>query len=326
MKTIAEILNNENEVPAQDTKGATAGDAAGGLKTTATTVEKEQTQPDAGTLQTETAASEKGTTAGDKVQAPPKHDYAGGLLQLMSARTDTPEQRLKAAKRERTNNLIRSIGDGLSALSRLYFASQGGAVAHDNRNDLTAVSDARRKMLATAEENRQKAYINGYVKALQLDEEARKNDMTNAELIRYHNMIDKNNDNKDKLGHDKLDQKTAVDNREQDRKDRKQDYYEDNEDRKYELDKWYKENKIAVGKIRAAKTGGKKSSGSTSETARASDRIAHLYETDPTGLKEAEKACKKISRNWTLNTVQGMRQILRKYDEMHGQKKKGRPY
>lgn len=325
MKKVSELLGDDT----QNYDDVYTPKPTQGLKATATTVQKEQTGMDAaqqqasvqGAQTTPDASAVRQTTAETQPATPPKHSYANGLLEMMRVNDKTPEQIKKAEKRERTNNVIRSVGDGLSALARLYFASQGGTVTHDNKNDLTYVSAERRKLLESANEKAQLARINGYLKAQQLDEEARKNDMTNAENVRYHNMIGKHNDNKDNLDRDKLDQKEDKDNKELDLKERKQNYYEQNQDRKFELDDWYKRYTAESGRIRANKTGyGRKKPSSGDEKQRTSDRIAELYETDPEGLKKAERKCKKKSSIWTINTYAGQRQILKEYDRTHGKK------
>ena len=55
-------------------------------------------------------------------------------------------------------------------------------------------------------ERNQAAWLAGYQRAMALDEEARKNDMTLAEQIRYHDMVNENNKTKAEQGQQRIDQ------------------------------------------------------------------------------------------------------------------------
>lgn len=102
---------------------------------------------------------------------------------------ETEEQKKKRLKRERTNAIIASVGDGLRALSNMYFATKNAKVNHNPEQDMSATMLKRKQLLDTQREKNRAAWLRGYQKAQELDENARKNDMTAAEVVRYHNKL-----------------------------------------------------------------------------------------------------------------------------------------
>ena len=120
---------------------------------------------------------------------------------------ETEEQKKKRLKRERTNAIIASVGDGLRALSNMYFATKNAKVNHNPEQDMSATMLKRKQLLDTQREKNRAAWLKGYQKAQELDENARKNDMTAAETVRYHNKLADIADRKGDQNDRKLDQK-----------------------------------------------------------------------------------------------------------------------
>lgn len=120
---------------------------------------------------------------------------------------ETEEQKKKRQKRERTNALIASVGDGLRALSNMYFATKNAKVAHNPEQDMSAAMLKRKQLLDTQRENNRAAWLKGYQKAQELDEEARKNNMTIGETTRYHKSLEEIANRKGDQNDRKLDQK-----------------------------------------------------------------------------------------------------------------------
>ena len=120
---------------------------------------------------------------------------------------ETEEQKKKRLKRERTNAIIASVGDGLRALSNMYFATKNAKVNHNPEQDMTATMLKRKQLLDTQRDKNRAAWLRGYQKAQELDENARKNDMTAAEVVRYHNKLAEIAARKGDQNDRKLDQK-----------------------------------------------------------------------------------------------------------------------
>lgn len=156
---------------------------------------------------------------------------------------ETEEQKKKRLKRERTNAIISSVGDGLRALSNMYFATKNAKVNHNPEQDMSATMLKRKQLLDTQREKNRAAWLKGYQKAQELDEYARRTNMTAAEAVRKGDQNDRKLDQNDR----KLDQnQQKIDLT-------KFKYTNDKEykDNLYTLDKWYKENKISIDEYNA---------------------------------------------------------------------------
>ena len=115
---------------------------------------------------------------------------------------ETEEQKKKRLKREHTNAIIASVGDGLRALSNMYFATKNAKVNHNPAQDMSATMLKRKQLLDTQREKNRAAWLKGYQKAQELDEYARRTNMTAAEAVRKGGQNDRKLDQNDR----KLDQ------------------------------------------------------------------------------------------------------------------------
>ena len=141
-------------------------------------------------------------------ETPKRMSYADMFKAMYgNGEEETEEQKKKRLKRERTNALIASVGDGLRALSNMYFATKNAKVNHNPEQDMSATMLKRKQLLDTQREKNRAAWLNGYQKAQELDENARKNDMTAAETVRYHNQLAEIAARKGDQNDRKLDQK-----------------------------------------------------------------------------------------------------------------------
>lgn len=132
--------------------------------------------------------------------------YADMYKILNPEQEETAEQKERREKKERTKARIAAIGDGLRALSNIYFATKGAKVVHNPDSDITKVVNKRKEYMNAQRERNQAAWLAGYQRAMALDEEARKNDLTLAEQIRYHDMLNENNKTKADQGQQRIDQ------------------------------------------------------------------------------------------------------------------------
>ena len=100
---------------------------------------------------------------------------------------ETAEQKASREKKERTKARIAALGDGLRALSNIYFSTKGAKVIHNPESDMTKVVNKRKEYMDAQREKNRAAWLTGYQRAMALDEEARKNDLTIGEQIRHNN-------------------------------------------------------------------------------------------------------------------------------------------
>lgn len=127
---------------------------------------------------------------------PKQLSYADMYKMLNPEREETAEQKASREKKERTKARIAALGDGLRALSNIYFSTKGAKVVHNPESDMTKVVNKRKEYMDAQRERNRAAWLAGYQRAMALDEEARKNDLTLAEQIRYHDMMNENNKTK----------------------------------------------------------------------------------------------------------------------------------
>ena len=116
---------------------------------------------------------------------PKQLSYADMYKILNPEHQETAEQRANREKKERTKARIAALGDGLRALSNIYFATKGAKVVHNPESDMTKVVNKRKAYMDEQREKNRAAWLTGYQRALALDEEARKNNLTIGEQIRH---------------------------------------------------------------------------------------------------------------------------------------------
>lgn len=181
----------------------------------------------------------------DEQKPQPKQlSYADMYKILNPEREETAEQKANREKKERTKARIAALGDGLRALSNIYFATKGAKVVHNPESDMTKVVNKRKEYMDAQREKNRAAWLAGYQRALALDEEARKNDLTLAEQIRYHDMMNENNKTKSDQGQQRIDQgqqRIEQGNRRLDLSELK-----------YTNDAEYKDNQLKIKKMLAA--------------------------------------------------------------------------
>lgn len=132
--------------------------------------------------------------------------YAEMYKMLNPADSESPEQRAQREKNEKRKARIAALGDGLRALANIYFSSKGAKVVHNPESDMTAAINKRKAYMDAQREKNRAAWQTGYQRALALDEEARKNNLTLAEQMRYHDMQNDINKVKADQGQQRIDQ------------------------------------------------------------------------------------------------------------------------
>lgn len=124
---------------------------------------------------------------------PKQLSYADMYKILNPEHQETAEQRANREKKERTKARIAALGDGLRALSNIYFATKGAKLVHNPESDMTKAVNKRKAYMDAQREKNRASWLAGYQRALALDEEARKNNLTLAEQMRYHDNMDRVN-------------------------------------------------------------------------------------------------------------------------------------
>ena len=196
---------------------------------------------------------------------PKQLSYADMYKILNPEHQETAEQRANREKKERTKARIAALGDGLRALSNIYFATKGAKVVHNPESDMTKAVNNRKAYMDEQREKNRASWLAGYQRALALDEEARKNNLTIGEQIRH-------NVENEGIAKTKLDQSQQRIDINRMRITNQQEYNQ----ARLELDRLWKEKKISQGEkelaikllnaqanqLRANKSGGNRSGSS----------------------------------------------------------------
>ena len=253
--------------------------------------------------------------------------YADMYKMLNPEREETAEQKANRERKERAKARIAALGDGLRALSNIYFSTKGARVVHNPDSDMTKVVNKRKEYMDAQIEKNRAAWLAGYQRAMALDEEARKNDLTLAEQIRYHDMMNENNKTKNDQGQQRIDQGNR-------RLDLSKMKYDTDADYKKsvltikkaladgQISHWQAQEAIQrmnadTGRIRANKSssGGSRKSSYSGEV----DEYMDLMEKDPEGMAEAAREVKKMG--YSPKTAAGKKAQKIAYQRKHGKGK-----
>lgn len=261
------------------------------------------------------------------VEQPKQLSYADMYKMLNPEMNETAEQKANREKNERTKARIAALGDGLRALSNIYFATKGAKVVHNPESDMTKVVNKRKAYMDAQREKNRASWLAGYQRALALDEEARKNNLTLAEQMRYHDMQSDINKVKADQGQQRIDQGNR-------RLDLSKMKYDTDADYKKsilaiknaladgQISHWQAQEAIQrmnaeTGRLRANKSGsGSSRTGSYSGEV---DEYMDLMEKDPEGMAEAAKEVKKMG--YSPKTAAGKKAQKVAYQRKHGKGK-----
>ena len=119
---------------------------------------------------------------------------------------ETPEQKANREKKERTKARIAALGDGLRALSNIYFSTKGAKVVHNPESDMTKVVNKRKEYMDAQREKNRAAWLAGYQRAMALDEQAKSRGMTYAEQVRHNKELESIAKTKNDQGQQRIDQ------------------------------------------------------------------------------------------------------------------------
>lgn len=96
--------------------------------------------------------------------------YAEMYRQMNPYAMPTQEQLEAERKKEKRERLFAAIGDGISALSNLYFTNQYAPNMYDSKNSMSSDVDDRWTQLRKEREENRRRYVDGYIKAMQADD------------------------------------------------------------------------------------------------------------------------------------------------------------
>lgn len=258
---------------------------------------------------------------------PKQLSYVDIYEMLNPKHEETPEQRANREKKERTKARIAALGDGLRALSNIYFSTKGAKLIHNPESDMTKVVNKRKEYMDAQREKNRAAWLTGYQRAMALDEQAKSRGMTYAEQVRHNKELESIAKTKNDQGQQRIDQGNR-------RLDLSKMKYQTDADYKKavlaikkalangQISHWQAQEAIQrmnaeTGRIRANKSGsGSSRTGSYSGEV---DEYMDLMEKDPEGMAEAAKEVKKMG--YSPKTAAGKKAQKIAYQRKHGKGK-----
>ena len=157
---------------------------AAGTQTRQSTTDTPPAKPEAPTPQEASTALKEATpqvTDVEKTQIevkPQRVSYEEMFRLLNPYKPPTQEELEKERKKQRREQIFAAIGDGISALSNLYFTTKYAPNMYSGHNTASQrVKDRWRKLTADRNAN-MTAYINGLMRARQADDEYNENERT----------------------------------------------------------------------------------------------------------------------------------------------------
>lgn len=96
--------------------------------------------------------------------------YVEMFQMLNPERPETAEEKAKREKREKGEAMLAAVGDGISALSNLWFTSQYAPNAYDPSKGMSATTKNRWDKLRQLRDANRRDYYNGYIQARSMDD------------------------------------------------------------------------------------------------------------------------------------------------------------
>ena len=106
----------------------------------------------------------------------PRMSYVEMFQKMSPYKPPTDEELEKERKKEKREKIFAAIGDGIAALSNLFFTTQGAPNAYDPKNSLSAKAQERWDKLKKEREENGRYYTAAYMQAMKNDEEGARDD------------------------------------------------------------------------------------------------------------------------------------------------------
>lgn len=113
--------------------------------------------------------TEQVTPVDEQQTAPKKMTYTEMFQQMSPYKPPTPEELEKERKKQKREAIFAAIGEGISAMSNLYFTTQYAPNAFDPSKGMAATTKARFDQLKKDREDNQRQYMDGFMRAMKWD-------------------------------------------------------------------------------------------------------------------------------------------------------------
>ena len=157
---------------AEQPKDAPVVPAGGGTQAKAAPVKPAENSENGG----EKPATNSTTTTTQAADGTHRMSYVEMFQKMSPYKPPTEEELEKERKKEKREKIFAAIGDGIAALSNLYFTTQGAPNAYDPKNSLSAKAQERWDKLKKEREENGRYYTAAYMQAMKNDEEGARYD------------------------------------------------------------------------------------------------------------------------------------------------------
>lgn len=125
---------------------------------------------------------------------PKKMTYAEMLQQMSPYKPPTEEELAHERKRRKSQAIFSAIGDGISALSNLYFTTQGAPSMFDGKTTLSSTAQKRWDKIDAERKADREKYVSAYMHAKQADDAAERDNRNWKRQIERDALADKRYD------------------------------------------------------------------------------------------------------------------------------------
>lgn len=124
----------------------------------------------------EAQATTNTTTKTKAADGTPRMSYVEMFQKMSPYKPPTEEELEKERKKEKREKIFAAIGDGIAALSNLFFTTHGAPNAYDPKNSLSAKAQERWDKLKKERDDNVRYYTSAYMQAMKNDEERSRDD------------------------------------------------------------------------------------------------------------------------------------------------------
>ncbi len=117
-----------------------------------------------------TDIGERNSQAEEQTPSPGRMSYVELFEALSPDKPETPAERAAREKKEKREAVFSAIGDGISALSNLFFTTRSAPNSYDPSKGMSAKARERFEKLRQEREAARRAYAEGYIRAASMDD------------------------------------------------------------------------------------------------------------------------------------------------------------
>ena len=139
-----------------------------------------------------------------------KLSYVEMFQQMSPYKPPTPEELEKERKKQKREAIFTAIGEGISAMSNLYFTTQYAPNAFDPSRGMAAATKARFDQLKKEREANQRQYMEGFMRAMRWDAEDADRDKSWRHMLERERVTDHYKEAADARAQAKADRDAAM--------------------------------------------------------------------------------------------------------------------